>query len=339
MTASKSISIFLAFALVAMALCASISCNRGTIKRPDEKVKVIADTDICSSTDDLVMLHILYKLSDEGKIDFKAHMISRQGDENLRMADLLNCYYGHEEVMIGQPENAPEHPVVFIDYGSMVQQGKFRESLSAKQRKNLPYAHKLYREILSQSEDHSVHIFATGFAVNIANLLQSTADEYSELDGVELVRRKVAAFHIQAGQYGKYTEPDYNFSQDPDHALCFITMCPSPIYISPMEAGQLFDYKPEWILSDLEQAGRQDGVLHYVYSHYDCDTGQRMWDVMTILQWLHPELYLETETHYTIDSEMILKPCPGKKSHFLEYPKDSTSQKEIMSLVRELTKL
>ena len=55
--------------------------------------------------------------------------------------------------------------------------------------------------MLSEAEDHSVVISAIGFATNLAALLQSTGDGYSELSGWDLVSLKVKAVVWQGGWY------------------------------------------------------------------------------------------------------------------------------------------
>ena len=49
----------------------------------------------------------------------------------------------------------------------------------------------LYRRLLAESPDSSVVVVSVGFSTNLGRLLESNADRYSPLDGIELVKRKV----------------------------------------------------------------------------------------------------------------------------------------------------
>ena len=55
--------------------------------------------------------------------------------------------------------------------------------------------------MLSEAADHSVVISAIGFATNLAALLQTGADQYSELSGWDLVALKVRTVVWQGGWY------------------------------------------------------------------------------------------------------------------------------------------
>ena len=58
-----------------------------------------------------------------------------------------------------------------------------------------------YRKVLSEAEDNSVVIASIGFATNLANLLRSEADEYSTLNGYDLIAKKVKTVVWQGGWY------------------------------------------------------------------------------------------------------------------------------------------
>ena len=330
---------------IAVMIVVSSCSDDDTKEATKEPVPVmILDTDVASSADDLVTLSCLYHLADKGRINLAAIMVNRNGDVNAKMVDIMNTYYKHQEVEIGVTHSGPENPMVWIDYWKMCEPRKyadepvFARSLSDAEISSLPEAAKLYRKILGRSEDNSVVILSIGFANNLARLLESQADEYSPLDGVELVRRKVKGIYLQAGHYGVAMEPDYNFKSDPENAIKFMDKCPAPMYFSPQEAGDYFNYAPEAVLADLKAAGMSDGPLYHCYKHHDCDTGQRMWDVMPLLSWLHPE-YFDTFGPYdiTLDEDMILNlklpEATSNCNRYVQYP--NLNEKEaILGLIR-----
>lgn len=308
---------------------------------------VILDTDITSSTDDVVTMVALYNLMDKGLIDLKAVMVNRLGEMNPKFADIMNTYYGHPDIPIGMVYHGAENPKVFIDYGKTAEPEKyegeptFARTLSNEQIAQLPDAAKLYRKILSESPDSSVYILSIGFSANLAHLLESEGDEYSPLTGVELVARKVAAIHQQAGHFGKAQEPDYNFNQDKEHAFTYMEKCPAPMYFSPQESGDKFHYNDEDVISDLESVGKQDSPLYHCYTHHEVDATQHMWDIVTLIQMMHPELFeFHGPSDMYVDDNMVL--YEGSKSdasnRYYLFPKDDEASKKIMQLIREYVK-
>ncbi|KAI0549463.1 inosine/uridine-preferring nucleoside hydrolase [Xylaria curta] len=59
----------------------------------------------------------------------------------------------------------------------------------------------LYRKALAEAEDDSVTIASIGFFENLSGLLNSTADQYSDLSGRALVARKVSELVVMGGDY------------------------------------------------------------------------------------------------------------------------------------------
>ena len=58
-----------------------------------------------------------------------------------------------------------------------------------------------YRKVLSEADDHSVVISAIGFATNLAALLQTKPDDYSSMNGYDLVAAKIKTIVWQGGWY------------------------------------------------------------------------------------------------------------------------------------------
>ena len=149
---------------------------------------------------------------------------------------------------------------------------------------SLPDGWQLYRRLLAAQPDRSVSIVSVGFVTCLAQLLASGADEYSSLSGVELVRRKVKCVYLQGGVFGEAEEPDYNFAQGITFAKTFFSLWPQEVdmVFSPMEAGQGVEYTPEQVIADVSWTNAHP--IKQVYMQCDCNTGQRMWDVMPVIQ-------------------------------------------------------
>jgi inosine-uridine nucleoside N-ribohydrolase len=70
----------------------------------------------------------------------------------------------------------------------------------------------LYRKTLAEAEDRSVTIASIGFFENLSGLLNSTADQYSNCSGYELVEKKIRELVIMGGGYPSGHE--FNFWGD-----------------------------------------------------------------------------------------------------------------------------
>ena len=249
---------------------------------------VIYDTDIGSSTDDLFAMEMLYRYEDEGRCRLLGVMVDREGERNAAFADVMNTYFGHGDVPIGLVRDGIKEPKVWIDYAHVADtkdgegQPMFRHTVA--DYSSLPDGWQLYRRLLAAQPDRSVSIVSVGFVTCLAQLLTSKADEYSSLTGVELVRRKVKCIYLQGGMFGEAEEPDFNFAQGITFAKTFFQNWPQEVDIvfSPMEAGQDVEYTPEQVIADVSWTDVHP--IKQVYMQCDCNTGQRMWDVMPVVQ-------------------------------------------------------
>lgn len=249
---------------------------------------VILDTDIGSSTDDLFALEMLYHYADEGRCKLLGIVVDRQGEDNAAMVDMMNTYYGYSHVPVGVERNGILNPAVFIDYGRLykyeISEGMpmFKRTLT--NYSTLPDGWLLYRRLLAAQPDHSVSICSTGFVSCLTQLLASKPDEFSPLSGIELVQQKVKCLYLMAGIFTHSDEPEYNFLQDPTFAKQFFELWPAEVDVvfSPMEVGNAIDYRPETVINDISWTDIHP--IKQVYLNYNCDTGQKMWDPMVVIQ-------------------------------------------------------
>ncbi len=248
---------------------------------------VILDTDIGSSTDDLFALQMLYYYQKERKCKLLGVVADRMGEHCAAAVDVMNTYFGHPEVPIGLVRDGIPDPKVWIDYSALPSYTgsdgapMFRRTVS--DYGALPDGWQLYRRLLAAQPDHSVSICSVGFVTSLSQLLASTADEYSPLSGVELVRRKVKCLYIMGGVFGQSVEPDFNFAQGITFAQEFFRLWPQDVdmVFSPMEVGQDIEYAPERVLSDISWT--EVHPIKQIYARCNCNTGQKMWDPMAVI--------------------------------------------------------
>ena len=323
------------------------SCSDNDEKEEQPEYKgvplVILDTDIGSSTDDLFSMELLYRYSDLGRCRILGVVVDREGEDCAACADAMNTYFGHGDVPIGLVRDGIKDPTVWINYKSFPTYTKgdgtlmFKSTLS--DYSSLPDGWQLYRQLLASQPDHSVSICSIGFVTCIAQLLESAGDEYSPLSGVELVRQKVKCLYIQGGSFGDSIEPDYNFGQGMDYAKTFMRLWPSDVDIifEPMETGNAIDYVPEQVISDISWTDIHP--IKQVYMNCTCDTGQRMWDPLTVINAVEGNALFNLTERGTVDlnDEAIVHFTPLSNGNCrFQMPGDETWNNAMLEKIRHI---
>jgi inosine-uridine nucleoside N-ribohydrolase len=101
---------------------------------------------------------------------------------------------------------------------------------------DVPDAVNVYRKVLSQQPDHSVTIVTVGFLTNLYNLLNSPGDEYSPLNGRELVKKKVKQLVSMAGGFPSGKE--FNLDNDVKASKAVFEHWPTMVIFSGFEIGE-----------------------------------------------------------------------------------------------------
>lgn len=321
-------SAFLFFIAVMMIAC----CSKKNDEHPSTDVPlVILDTDIGSSADDLFALEMLYRYEEQGRCQLLGVVVDREGEQCAACADVMNTFFGRGDVPIGLVRNGIRNPAVWIDYGNLPNHtnpdGSLMFARTVSDYSTLSDGWQLYRRLLAAQPDHSVSIVSVGFVTCLTQLLQSGADEYSPLSGVELVRRKVKCLYIMAGVFDVADEPDFNFTQGMDFAQTLFDLWPQDVdmVFSPMEVGQQVEYIPEQVIADIDWTDRHP--IKQVYMTYNCNTGQKMWDPMTVIQAVEGDGLFTLSERGTVtlaaDGEIRFSPTP---SGHCRYQKPGTPQ-------------
>jgi inosine-uridine nucleoside N-ribohydrolase len=94
---------------------------------------------------------------------------------------------------------------------------------------------KLYRKILASQPDKSVTIVTVGFLTNLSNLLNTVADQYSQLDGKALIAKKVKLLVCMAGKFPSGFE--FNVMKDAKASQNVYSNWPTQIILSGFEIG------------------------------------------------------------------------------------------------------
>lgn len=339
------ILVLTAIVLLSFAGCRDKS-NQENQENPEEKVRVILDTDLGSSTDDLFVMQMMYKYADQGKCEILGVVVDREGEDNAAIADVMNNYFGYPDVPVALVREGIDNPKVWIDYTDMPyftnEDGTPMFERTYSDYSSLPDGWQLYRKILSEQPDNSVVICSIGFLPCLSQLLESGPDEYSSMNGVDLVKAKVKKIYLMGGVFGTAVEPDYNFAQGMDFSLKFFEKWPHEVdmYFSPCEVGDKVEYPIKMVVDDISWTDVHP--IKQVYMNFDCDTGQKMWDPMALIPIVEGDhLFVMSEKGdvvLTENAETLFTPSTDGNCCY-QIPGDARWAEEMLGKIRTLLKI
>ncbi|WP_057938763.1 nucleoside hydrolase [Algoriphagus resistens] len=196
-------------------------------------IKIIFDTDMGPDYDDVGAMALLHAFADQGKVDILATIASTNYEGVGGVIDVLNTYFERPDLPIGIPKGKA---IAQKDWQHWTDTLLTNYPHSLRRNAEAPDAVELYREILAAQPDESVTLITVGFLTNISNLLQSTADEYSPLSGIQLVQKKVVKLISMAGKFPEGSE--FNVNQDPGASQVVVSLWPNTIIYSGFEIGE-----------------------------------------------------------------------------------------------------
>ena len=220
-----------------------------------QRIQVIYDTDMGNDTDDILGLIMLHNYVDMGLVDLLAVGSSKEHPYSARYIDLLNTWYKHPEIPIGVVVNGPAlDSIMAIPRYTTTVVDKMKNGQPVFARSIEDYdallpAAKLYRKILSVSEDRSVVFIMVGMSTNLAALLESGPDEFSDLPGRELIRQKVDFLCMMGGNFVEPL-PECNIVTDSAASSRVLRGWPTRVVISPFEVGGRIPYPASSFAND-----------------------------------------------------------------------------------------
>ncbi len=261
-------------------------------------VPLIIDTDLGNDIDDALALSLTHALQNGGECRLLGVAVNKDNKYSPALVDIINTYYNRGDIEIGTVAGGktPEDgtflkPVVEAKIDG---EYKYRRTYDDYRQD----AVKMYRKILGEAEDNSVAVVSIGFLTNLARLLVSERDEYSELNGLELVSKKVRLLSVMAGNFSedsqstldaKYAE--YNVKLDIKSARFVCRQWPTEMLFSGHEVGSGIMYPAQSIYDDYKWTTRHpvvDAYKLYLEMPYDRQT----WDLTSVLCAVrNPEMY------------------------------------------------
>lgn len=177
---------------------------------PPTRERVIFDTDVGGDIDDAGAFAVMHALADLGELEILAIGVVNGHEAAVPYTDALNTWYGR-----------PDLPVGTIKTKAPFDKDLYMAPIVAAYPHDLtkdaaPEVVSLYRKVLALQPDHSVTFVVVGPPTNISNLLDSPPDDYSPLNGVELMRQKVKFCGAGGNGDGKlpHGKPGFNYQMD-----------------------------------------------------------------------------------------------------------------------------
>jgi inosine-uridine nucleoside N-ribohydrolase len=196
------------------------------------QTRIIFDTDFGGDADDLGALVMLHNFMDKGECQLLGIMSWSTEKYVVSAIDAINRFYHHDNIPIGTRKDSTY--IEEWNYSKPIAE-HFPNTLSYDK---VPNATILYRQILAESPDTSITIVTVGPLKNIENLLRSDKDSISDLNGKELIERKVREFVMMGGQYPE-GEWEWNFSGNmPGVTKYVIEHISKPVTFSGYEVGE-----------------------------------------------------------------------------------------------------
>lgn len=185
-------------------------------------IPIVIDTDMSIDVDDVGMLCAAHALQDLDEAKILAVVHDCGADAGVGAVSVINRFYGRDDIPIGAYRGPLGNSSGFFpgEVGwTQRGRGVYIDDLVAafpstvRRAADVPEATVVFRQALAEAADRSVTIVSVGFATNLLSLLQSPADGFSGLAGVELVRAKVSRLVFMGGRQNlKAGEPvEWNF--------------------------------------------------------------------------------------------------------------------------------
>lgn len=218
--------------------------------------KIIFDTDFGGDADDLGALVMLHNFIDKKECNLLAIMSWSLEKHTISAIDAVNRFYGHPSIPLGTRKGN----TYYTDWNynkQLCDSHSFQLTYN-----NVPDATHLYRKILSENADTSIIIVTVGPLENIKKLIESQADLLSELNGKELINKKVKKFVIMGGQFPEGNK-EWNFDGNmPGVTKYVIKNINVPIVFTGYEVGVAI--KAGKIFNDLnKKSPLYIGFMHF----------------------------------------------------------------------------
>jgi inosine-uridine nucleoside N-ribohydrolase len=240
---------------------------------------VIFDTDMGNDVDDALALAMLHALASRGEVKLLAVTVSKDNPWAAEYVRMVNEYYGRGAI-----------PVGIVHDGKTTEDGLYVRQVCELHGRHpnkaaVSDAVQLLRKTLAGEQDGAVTLIQVGFSTNLARLMDSAPDRFSNLSGMELIKKKVRLLTVMAGNFAA-SKPEYNVVTDIPAATKLFADWPTEIYFSGFEVGEAVLFPASSIEHDFP--GRNPVAEAYkLYAKMPYD--RPSWDLTTVVYDFRPD--------------------------------------------------
>jgi inosine-uridine nucleoside N-ribohydrolase len=253
-------------------------CKNRTTLNNDFPVKIILDTDLGPDYDDVGALAFLHAMADSGKAEILATISSNKHNLVAPSISVINTYFGRPEIEIGAPKTEGADMGSSQHWADSIVSGYPHRIKSTSE---VPDATAVYRKILSGQPDKSVTIVTIGFLTNLCNLLKSVPDEFSYLNGKDLISEKVKLLVSMAGRFPEGRE--FNIYIDSVSSKYVYENWPGEIIFTGFEIGWEIRTGLRLIGSSVQNSPVKDVFSISIPLSPEDKDGRMSWDETAVL--------------------------------------------------------
>ena len=292
--------------------------------------RLIIETDMGNDIDDALALALALRAVDDGQATLLAVGCHKNCATAAAFTDAVCTWYGHPEVEVAMSATPVQEFSDYVDYTAC-------EKDFPKTRTEYPEPVALYRKILAEQPDKSVTFVSLGFGTTLAQLLESGPDEYSPLNGVDLVAKKTVGLSIMAGSYGEKKRAEYNVINDIPAMQKVFAQWPTVIWQNPFEIGKQTMYPGSIIEQNLGYDEPNPVVEAYkLYRQMPYD--RPSWDILSVLYTVQPELFTHSVPGtVSVDDEGYTWFTPDEKGLHMVLSATLDQPQALMKAEQEMT--
>jgi|GEM_PF-261474 len=315
-----------------------LSCNNGyfeyALDGPAAIPLVVFDTDMGPDIDDALALAMLHSYQDAGRIEIAAVTVSRDSPMAARYIDVLNTEAGRPDIPIGLYRGGTVSANQANNNGFTALAPNYPHDVQ-----NAPIAdgYTLIREVLANAGDRPVLVIQTGFFGTLSALMDSGADEHSDLSGRALAAQTVDTFYLMGGRFGS-TALEFNIVNDLSSAKNLFQKWDGKILLSDWGLGAKLIYpygRGVRDVFDVDHPLRAAYEFRVLNWHRDIDPNpppefynMASWDLTAVIQAIEPDAnYFQTSPPGTVtlsaEGRTTFVEDPAGKHTLLLLPEDT----------------
>jgi inosine-uridine nucleoside N-ribohydrolase len=261
-----------------------------TVAADDDPVPVFLDTDLGNDIDDVFAVAVLHALHSRGECKIISMTISKDHQLSAPFCDVLNTFYGRGDIPLGvlRTEKPSGDGPYLVEV--MKPQGDDSPAFPHDLRRSseAPSAVSVLRKGLAAQKGGSAVVIAVGPLTNIRDLLISTPDQHSPLDGKALVAAKVRRLVFMAGDFSK-PKAEFNIFSDLEAATSVAEDWPTELVACPFEMGEWVHYPELSLEKDFRSPQRHPLLVADLATFGGKRNGFMAWDLVTVLFAIRPD--------------------------------------------------